>query len=197
MSDWDILLRLSSAPGWREAPYGGGGGPVEGNPVGTATLPKSGAWNCSTFQAKSTIWAAYLLGRQGFQFTVADWSEWMIQELGAAGGVDVAVRLGLACRVHHGIPRNAREGDWLICQGWNGSRGHAFFLRCCRDEDGLGFAYLEANNGFGLDGIGSRSCRTIPNARNWGGMWPEGSLTLESREAIVDRYETLFTATLI
>jgi hypothetical protein len=56
MPAWDILLRLASAPGWREAPYGGGGGPVAGNPMGTATLPTSSAWNCSTFQAKATIW---------------------------------------------------------------------------------------------------------------------------------------------
>ena len=120
----------------------------------------------------------------------------MIQELGAAGGVDVAVRLGLACRVHRDIPRHVREGDWLICQGWNGSRGHAFFVRCCRDEEGLGFAYLEANNAFGIDGIGSRSC-SVPNARNWGGMWPTRALKPESADDVLQRYETLFTATLI
>ena len=197
MAEWDILLRLASAPGWREAPYGAGGGPVEGNPMGSARLPSSGSWNCSTFQAKSTIWAAYLLGRQGFQITSSDWSEWMIQELGGAGGVDVAVRLGLACRVVHGIPRALREGDWLICQGWaSPTRGHAFFLRVMPgDEDGPGLAYLEANTG-DLNGIGSRSCPSVPSSRNWGGTWPQGALVLESPEAIVDRYELLYTAKL-
>ena len=198
MGDWDILLRLASAPGWREARYGGGGGPIAGNPLGSASLPVSDHWNCSTFQAKVTIWAAYLLGREGFQFTISDWSEWMIREIGDAGGVDVAVRLGLARRVHHGIPRGVREGDWLICQGWNGKRsGHAFFLRACADESGLGFAYLESNCAFGVDGIGSRSWPTVPNARNWGGSWPENALVLESPEAIIDRSEALFTAVLI
>lgn len=197
MPAWDILLRLASAPGWPEASYGGGGGPVVGNPMGSARLPSSAAWNCSTFQAKVTIWAAYLLGRQGFQFTSADWSEWMIQELGGAGGVDVAVRLGLAPRVVHGMPRDLHEGDWLICQGWSSpTRGHAFFLRVLPgDEDGLGLAYLEANTG-DLNGIGSRSCPSVPSARNWGGTWPEGALVLESPEAIVDRYELLYTAKL-
>ena len=196
MPAWDILLRLASAPGWREAPYGGGGGPVAGNPMGTATLPTSSAWNCSTFQAKATIWGAYYLGRQGFRFSVSDWSEWMIEELGAAGGVDVAVRLGLARKVVHGIPRGLKPGSWLICQGWaSTTSGHAFFLRCCRDAGGLGFAYLEANNGLGLNGIGSRSS-SVPNARNWGGTWPAGSLTLEPAAAILDRSETFFSAVL-
>jgi hypothetical protein len=195
MPAWDILLRLASAPGWREPSYGGGGGPVAGNPMGTATLPTSNAWNCSTFQAKATIWGAYYLGREGFSFSVSDWSEWMIQELGAAGGVDVAVRLGLAPRVVHGLPRGLKPGSWVIAQGWNGSRGHASFLRFCRNEDGRGFSYLEANNGFGVNGIGSRSC-SVPNARNWGGTWPEGSLTLEPAEAILDRYETFYSAVL-
>ena len=165
--------------------------------MGTASLPVSNAWNCSTFQAKVSIWGAYLLGRQGFQFTIADWSEWMIREIGDAGGVDVAVRIGLAKRLVHGIPRTVREGDWLICQGWNGNRGHAFFLRTCEDESGLGFAYLEGNCAFGVDGIGSRSCPTVPNSRNWGGYWPENALVLESPEAIIDRSETLYTAVLI
>ena len=196
MPAWDILLRLASAPGWREAPYGGGGGPVAGNPMGTSTLPTSSAWNCSTFQAKAALWGGYYLGRQGFRFSVSDWSEWMIEELGAAGGVDVAVRLGLARKVVHGIPRGLKPGSWLICQGWaSTTSGHAFFLRCCRDAGGLGFAYLEANNGLGLNGIGSRSS-SVKNARNWGGTWPAGSLTLEPAAAILDRSETFYSAVL-
>ena len=194
MSDWDILLRLASAPGWREATYGGGGGPVAGNPMGTASIPTSGRWNCSTFQAKSGLmWAPYLLGRRGYTFGVDHWSKAMIQELGGPGGVAVAVECGLADRMCEGLPRRLTRGAWIIAQGWNGNRGHAFFLNVAAG----GLAYLEANNGYGVNGIGSRSCPTVPNARNWGGMWPAGALEPESADDVARRYETLYTATLI
>ncbi len=193
MSDWDILLRLASAPGWREATYGGGGGPVAGNPMGTASIPTSGRWNCSTFQAKAGLmWAPYLLGRRGYTFGLDDWSRAMVQELGGPGGVAVAVDCGLADRMCEGLPR-VRLGDWLIVQAWNGNKGHAYFLNAVRG----GFLYLESNNAFGIDGIGSRSCQAVPNARHWGGSWPSGATTPESGESILARSTKFYSAKLV
>ena len=47
----------------------------------------------------------------------------------------------------------------------------------------------------GIDGVGSRTC-TVPNARNWGGWWPEGTEAPMSREKVLSIYSTLFTAKL-
>lgn len=198
MSDWDILVRLASAPGWCEPSYGGGGGPIVGNPVGNFKPPSSDKWNCSTANAKLVLWGAYLLGKSGFRFELGDWQEWMIQTLGSGGGVDVCVRLGLAERTQPtGLPMVLQDGDWYVAQSWNAARtkGHAFLLRVMTTQSGdIGLAYLEANN-VGMNGLGSRSC-DVPISR-WGGDFPANSLELESPEDIEDRYDLLYTARLL
>ena len=66
-----------------------------------------------------------------------------------AGPVEVLTAAGLADPVAVDRPPPV----WSICQGWRGPRGHTFAIG---DVEGDAVAIIEANRGYGLDGVGWR-----------------------------------------
>lgn len=206
MSPWDILVRIACLPEIAAARYGF----VTGRSGGTQLLNPSGfSWpqskfiNCCTWVAEGVHLAQYLLGHQKW-LSADDWRTAMCYSIGDPGSPKMVCDLGLAKELHTTLPEDLAEGDWYVCQGWNGNFGHSFLLRVVPMGGGeaeVGVMWLEAvgraRGGAwkGIDGVGSRTC-VVPSARNWGGGWPQGTEAPMSRADVLSTYSTLFTAKL-
>ena len=104
------------------------------------------------------------------------------------GPVEALVDASLA---DQGDPRGVPEA-WSVCQGWRGPRGHTFIIAAVHEE---AVAILEANRGWGLNGVGYRGHGAVlpefwwrePRRWTWARVkdtYPElavGALRLEPR----------------
>ena len=207
MSRWDLLVRVATLPEISRARYGftasRRGGCQLDNPSGDA-WPRSRYINCCTWAAQALGLGQHLLGC-GARLSIGNWLTAMCVNVGDPGAPQMAVDMGLADELLDTVPDDLAEGSWAVCQGWKGAGGHSFLVRGVPAGDGeaeLGFLMLEAvgraRGGAwrGLDGVGSRTVPSRPNARDWGDGFPEDTAPI-SRAALLDLYPTLYSARLI
>ncbi len=207
MSRWDLLVRVATLPELSRARYGftsrRRGGCQLDNPSGDA-WPRSKYINCCTFVAQALGLAQHLLGC-GARLTRDDWATAMCHRVGDPGAPKMAADMGLSSGFEEGLPEDYVEGEWGVAQGWRAGGGHSWLFRAVPAGEGageIGYLMLEAvgkpSGGAwrGLDGVGSRTVPSVPNARNWGDWFPEGVTEPLSHAAHASLFPVLYTARL-
>jgi len=142
-----LAAQLEMYLGWRYSP----GDPRYPHPLPGVRLPRSppAQTNCCAFVEGVAVGAAVRSGI-GVPWGLAAHQRAMLQDPDhRQSPVEVLVDAGIADR----WPDDRVPPPWSVCQGWRGHRGHTFLIADVQVDRVL---ILEANRGYGLDGVGWR-----------------------------------------